>query len=159
MPWYSVGAPGSTVTRSLSTVASTRSTSKTASGIMVAPALTAARMPAFNPNMWKYGLTIRYRSSASSSVMATQSAATRVVPPWVWTTPLGVPVVPEVNRMSQGSSGVTAAERRATSASPAPVPRALKSCQDAVPSTAGPRATTTVSRSQRSVPVPASMAT
>ena len=73
-------------------------------------------MPAFSPNMWKYGLTMRYRSSAFSPVMATQSVATRVVPPWVWTTPLGTPVVPEVNRMSQGSSGVTAAERRSTSA-------------------------------------------
>ena len=38
--------------------------------------------------------------------MATQSVATRTVRPWVWTTPLGTPVVPEVNRMSDGSSEV-----------------------------------------------------
>ena len=44
-------------------------------------------MPAFSPNMWKYGLTIRYRSSARRPVIATQSVATRSVRPWVWTTP------------------------------------------------------------------------
>jgi hypothetical protein len=37
--------------------------------------------------------------------MATQSVATRRVRPWVMTTPLGRPVVPEVKRMSDGSSG------------------------------------------------------
>ena len=33
--------------------------SKTGSGSMVAPAATLARIPAFRPNMWKYGLTMR----------------------------------------------------------------------------------------------------
>ena len=47
------------MTRSAATRARARSTSKTASGYIVAPATTEARMPAFNPNMWKYGLTIR----------------------------------------------------------------------------------------------------
>jgi len=51
--------PGSTVTRSSATRASARPGSKTASGSIVAPAATDARIPAFNPNMWKYGLTMR----------------------------------------------------------------------------------------------------
>ena len=54
-----VGAPGRTVTRSASTRESTASTSKTGSGSIVAPATTLARMPAFSPNMWKYGFTCR----------------------------------------------------------------------------------------------------
>ena len=98
---------------------------------------------------------MRYRSSAPRPVMATQSAATWVVPPWVWTTPLGTPVVPEVNRMSHGSSGVTAADRRSTSARPSGVARAANASHDSVPPGAGPRATTTVSRSGSSVPVAA----
>ena len=57
--WYSVGAPGSTVICSSATRARARSTSNTGSGNMAAPAATDARMPAFSPNMWKYGLTIR----------------------------------------------------------------------------------------------------
>jgi hypothetical protein len=36
-----------------------RSTSKTGSGSIVAPLATQARIPAFNPNMWKYGFTMR----------------------------------------------------------------------------------------------------
>ncbi len=44
--------------------------------------------------------------------MATQSLATVSVRPWVMTTPLGTPVVPEVKRMSEGSSGPSAALRR-----------------------------------------------
>ena len=59
MDWYSVGGPGRTVTRSGATRASTRSTSKTGSGSMVAPLATLARMPALRPNMWKYGFTCR----------------------------------------------------------------------------------------------------
>ena len=51
--WYSVGGPGSTVIRSSPTRASTRSTSKTGSGNIVAPAVIDARMPALSPNMWK----------------------------------------------------------------------------------------------------------
>ena len=51
--WYSVGGPGRTVTRSDSTRESTRSTSKTGSGSIVAPLATLARMPALRPNMWK----------------------------------------------------------------------------------------------------------
>ena len=48
--------------------------------------------------------------------MATQSVATISVRPWVITTPFGTPVVPEVKRMSDGSSGPSAALRRSTSA-------------------------------------------
>ena len=44
--------------------------------------------------------------------MATQSVATISVRPCVMTTPLGTPVVPEVKRMSDGSSGPSAALRR-----------------------------------------------
>ena len=48
--------------------------------------------------------------------MATQSVATVSVRPCVMTTPFGTPVVPEVKRMSDGSSGPSAALRRSTSA-------------------------------------------
>ena len=91
--------------------------------------------------------------------MATQSAATRVVPPWVWTTPLGAPVVPEVKRMSHGSAAVTAADRLATSARPSGVSRATNASHPTVPPGTGPRATSTVSRSGSSVPAVVSMAT
>ena len=58
-PGRSSARPGSTVTRSAATRASTRSTSNTGSGSIVAPAATDARIPALSPNMWKYGFTIR----------------------------------------------------------------------------------------------------
>ena len=54
-----VGAPGSTVMRSRSTMSSTTAGSKTASGKMVAPRISDARQPALYPKMWKNGLTIR----------------------------------------------------------------------------------------------------
>ena len=82
---------------------------------MVTPDPTEARIPDFSPNMWKNGFTIRYRSPGSSPAIPSQSLLTHSVRPCVWTTPLGVPVVPEVNRMSDGSSGRTAAARRPTS--------------------------------------------
>jgi hypothetical protein len=47
------------VTCSFAARASTASTSNTGSGSIVAPATSEARIPAFSPNMWKYGFTIR----------------------------------------------------------------------------------------------------
>jgi hypothetical protein len=52
---------------------------------MAAPLATQARIPAFSPSMWKYGLTMRYRSSGPRPVIATQSVATQRVRPWVMT--------------------------------------------------------------------------
>ena len=57
--WYSVGGPGSIVIRSASMSSTTRSTSKTATGSIVAPRMNDAIRPAFKPKVWKYGLTIR----------------------------------------------------------------------------------------------------
>ncbi len=116
-------------------------------------------MPAFNPNMWKNGLTMRYRSSVLRPVIATQSLATHRVRPWVMTTPLGTPVVPEVNRMSDGSEGPSSEHRWSTCTRSGRVARAMKPVQDTAPSGTGPLATTTVASSGSSTPVARSMAT
>ena len=57
--WYRVGGPGSTVTRSRGTRASTWSASNTACGSTVAPIISDASQPALYPKAWKKGLTIR----------------------------------------------------------------------------------------------------
>ena len=57
--WYSVGGPGSIVMRSAAMSSTTRSTSKTGTGSIVAPRRNDATSPAFNPKVWKYGLIIR----------------------------------------------------------------------------------------------------
>ncbi len=85
--------------------------------------------------------------------MATQSDATRRVRPWVITTPFGTPVVPEVKRRSDVSSGPSAALRRWTSSSEAGVAVARKA------SHGSSSATTVVRRSGRAAPVAASIAT
>ena len=91
--------------------------------------------------------------------MATQSLATINVRPWVITTPFGTPVVPEVKRMSDGSSGPSAALRRSTSA------RAPAWLRRGSPATTGPArsafpwATTIVWSAGNAVPVSPSMAT
>ena len=45
--------------RSRSTISSTTPGSKTATGKMVAPRISAASTPALYPKMWKNGLTMR----------------------------------------------------------------------------------------------------
>ncbi len=87
--------------------------------------------------------------------MATQSVATHSVRLWVMTTPLGAPVVPEVNRMSEGSNGPSSEQRRSTRTRSDCVARARNPSHDSAPSGTGPRATTTVSRSGSSTPVAA----
>ncbi len=47
------------VIRSAAISSTTRSTSKTGTGTIVAPRMNEAINPALNPNVWKYGLTIR----------------------------------------------------------------------------------------------------
>ena len=76
--------------------------------------------------------------------MTTQSVATIRVRPCVITTPFGTPVVPDVKRMSDGSSGPSAAPRRSTSARAAGVVVAMKSRHDAAEPPAVPLATTIV---------------
>ena len=49
---------------------------------------------------------------------------------WALITPLGRPVVPEVNIRSEVSSGLTAAARTRASASVTPAPEARKSAQE-----------------------------
>ncbi len=58
-PWKMVGGPGSTETRSSSIRCMAPSTSKTGSGIMVAPVIRQAKIPALYPKVWKNGLTMR----------------------------------------------------------------------------------------------------
>ena len=53
------GGPGSTDTRSAPMRAITDGTSNTGCGIIVAPVIKQARMPALRPKEWKNGLTIR----------------------------------------------------------------------------------------------------
>ena len=53
------GGPGSTDTRSARTRAITEGTSNTGWGIIVAPVIRQARIPALRPKEWKNGLTIR----------------------------------------------------------------------------------------------------
>ena len=53
------GGPGSIVIFSSTTRRITDGTSNTGCGTIVAPLSSAARMPAFKPNAWKNGLTIR----------------------------------------------------------------------------------------------------
>ena len=91
--------------------------------------------------------------------MATQSVATISVRPCVMTTPFGTPVVPEVKRMSEGSSGPSAARRRSTSDREAAVAPARKSRHDTACPVASPLATTIVRSSGSGVPVSSSMAT
>ena len=91
--------------------------------------------------------------------MATQSVATMRVRPCVMTTPFGTPVVPDVKRMSEGSSGPSAALRRATSVREAAVASAKKSRQDTALPVATPLAATIVCRSGRGEPLSSSMAT
>ncbi len=47
------------VIRSASMSSTTRSTSNTGTGSIVAPRMNDAISPALNPKVWKYGLTIR----------------------------------------------------------------------------------------------------
>ena len=92
--------------------------------------------------------------------MATQSVATGSVRPWVITTPLGTPVVPEVKRMSEGSSGPSAALRRSDLGQGLGVARPDEVLPaDGVIRGPLPRATTTVSSAGSSAPVASSMAT
>ena len=91
--------------------------------------------------------------------MATQSVATMSVRPCVMTTPLGTPVVPEVKRMSEGSSGPSAALRRSTSARAAGVAVPRKSRHDDAEPLAFPLATTIVRSAGSGVPAASSMAT
>ncbi len=64
----------------------------------------------------------------------TQSVPQYSVRPWVMTTPLGIPVVPEVKRMSDTSSVPASFRRRSTSAMALAVARAAKPSQDSAPS-------------------------
>ena len=91
--------------------------------------------------------------------MATQSVATMSVRPWVITTPFGTPVVPEVKRMSDGSSGPSAALRRRTSTAASGVARPRNSSQATARPVARPRAVTTVSSAGSGAAAVPSMAT
>src|SRR6478736_5081072 len=66
--------------------------------------------------MWKNGFAIRYRSPGRRSAQSHQSRYARNVWPCVITTPFGLPVVPDVNTTSLGSSGPRDATRASRSA-------------------------------------------
>ncbi len=127
-----VGGPGSTEICSRSTSSRTAAGSKTATGKIVAPRMSEARHPALYPKMWKNGFAIRYRSPARRSAQSHQARYARSVWPCVITTPLGLPVVPEVKTTSLGSSGPIDARRASRSAPETASPRARKSSQPTI---------------------------
>ena len=57
--WKIAGGPGSMLIRSSTTRRITAGTSNTGCGTIVAPFKMHARIPAFNPNAWKNGFTMR----------------------------------------------------------------------------------------------------
>ena len=91
--------------------------SNTACGTSAAPLTRQARMPALKPNVWKNGLTTRYRSPGLSCAQSAQARATPRDRSCEVIAPLLRPVVPEVNMMSLTSPGRTVAARRRASAS------------------------------------------
>ena len=66
------GGPGSIVTRSTGMRSITEATSNTGWGIMAAPVMRQASIPAWSPKEWKKGLTIRYRSPRRSPTTSDQ---------------------------------------------------------------------------------------
>ena len=103
----------------------------------VAPIIRHASHPALYPNVWKNGLTIRYRSLPSSPTTSLQARKTRRLWACVQATPLGCPVVPEVKRMSEKSPARTARARAAASAGVTAAPPFWNMAQSSVPAECG----------------------
>ena len=137
--WKTAGGPGSTVTRSDSMRSRTASGSNTGWGRIVAPFTMHGVIEPQNPNAWKNGLITSIRSPDR---MPSRSAYW-LKPPMIGAerimTPLGRPVVPEVNITRPRSSPVAAAARRAASAKPSGVAVARKSPNETVPAGVSPR--------------------
>ena len=142
MVWKIAGGPGSMVTCSSITRRMTAGTSNTGCGRIVAPLMNDARMPAFNPNAWKNGLMIKYRSPVRRPTTSAHESYARMLAEWKSIAPFGRPVVPDVKRMSQRSSGCTAALRVSSSPASTSSARPTNSFHATHPSGTVPRITT-----------------
>ncbi len=117
----------------------------TSSVTRVAPASNADSIPLPKPPTQKKGIG-RYRRV--STVMQRAASPDRTAPsalPWECTTPLGGPLLPEVNMMTSGSAGATApaiasTTRRARSAGVARVSRSAGQTSRSAGSSARPAA-------------------
>ena len=65
-------------------------------------------MPPMKPNEWNAGSAMNSRSSRPKSMRASACATFARTLRWERTTPLGVPSVPEVNKITAQSSGLRA---------------------------------------------------
>ena len=102
---HSVGGPGaprSPAPRSM--VRSASPGSKVATGSAVAPVMRQSIHPALYPKQWKNGGTMRSRSPSRKPKCVPQLSKARRLCACVSSTPLGRPVVPDVNMMSATSS-------------------------------------------------------
>jgi len=73
----------------------------------VAPIDSAGVVSRFRPATWNMGVTVRTSSVAVMRSTSAVSAAWAVSAPCVSSAPLGVPVVPEVKKMSTGDDAST----------------------------------------------------
>ena len=118
----SVGTPSKIVTESRSMISSALPGSNLGSSVSVPPAVTVAFSPQVRPKTWNSGRQpIITSSGLLFSRVSAVSRALRARPPWVSWAPLGVPVVPEVYRMTASSSAAASAHE-ASGARPASRP-------------------------------------
>ena len=92
--------------------------------------------------MWKNGGTMRYRSPARKSISFAYQPCARSDWAWVRRTPLGWPVVPDVNMRSDTVSPRTAPIAASASAAGTASPAARNSAHGTSGGSAGPDRTT-----------------
>ena len=105
MAAYMVGTPSKTVTLSRCVMSSALAGSNLGSSVSVAAFATEAFSPQVSPNTWNSGRQpMTTLSGVPSSSVRAVTVALPVSPSWVSSAPLGLPVVPEVYKMTALSS-------------------------------------------------------
>ena len=105
MAAYMVGTPSKTVTLSRCVMSSALAGSNLGSSVSVAAFATEAFSPQVSPNTWNSGRQpMTTLSGVPSSSVRAVTVALPVSPSWVSSAPLGLPVVPEVYKMTASSS-------------------------------------------------------
>ena len=100
-----VGTPSKIVTASRWMMSSALAPSNLGSSVSVPAAATVAFSPQVSPKTWNSGRQpITTSSGLFSSRVRAVSSALRVRPAWVSSAPFGLPVVPEVYKMTASSS-------------------------------------------------------
>ena len=122
--------------RSRSMMSSAWLASNTATGWLVIPRSTQLTTPPLMPAPCENGLTVRNRSPARSEPRPLHAQKLRMSCPWPSCTPLGSPVVPEVNRISARASSAICSMRPVSSAGSTVVPNRRRS--SSVGASAGP---------------------